>query len=636
MGSFDHPEAANDSDAAIVLASFDAPREKDTIAAPLVVRRNPSMLPSSLPSSPASATDLAAASASGVNSWVADVAGTPMNVATNASNLLKSGAESAYLAVGKVPPTWLDPDKPENVPGTSEWIKRKTREAGAASVIDAPRPNGQDLSALHTVGEAVGPGAIAGGLSAGVNSLMRPATTGNIIAPVAPPRIIGPFENSPESMGSGRAVDPRLATASPQLQQAVRQAAQETGGAVNPTAFENHLEADQHGIQLTEGQATRDPVAFSNEQNSTHGDIVKRLNAQNEQMTDAFDEIRRTASPGHVQNDPIENGQIAVDRLKAYDEPIRADITAKYEAAKAASAKGDLQMDGSSFVSDANAALKPQSKFRFLPGSVKGILDDVANADGKMTLDDFQAYSTQLGNEIAKARRAGDGNAEAAITKVYSALQDTNPIDAETTQAKALFDTARSAAKTRFDELKADPAYRAAVDDVSLSGVARGEPSALADKFLDRYALQAPKANVDRMMGKLDEDAQQAVASHTLSTIRKSAIPASGNVTPAGFNSALAKYSPKLNSLIQPETQESLESLGRVISNAKTPPPGHFVNYSKSGVIMNAAQDLGGSVLNAKTLGMGVPILKNIAGNALAKRALAPGAGLTKLPTPPP
>lgn len=462
-----------------------------------------------------------------------------------------------------------------------------------------------------------------------------------IVSPMRDPEATAPspLANSPQSMGAARTVDSRVATASAPMQQAVRQAAQQTGGAVNPTALENHLEADQHGVQLTEGQATRNPTVYSNEQNSTHPDIVRRINEQNEQLTDALDTVRRDASPGAVGNDPIENGQIAVDALKAYDEPVKADIDAKYDAARKASANGNLQMDGSSFVSDANAALKPQSKFRFLPSNVKGIMDDVANADGKMTLDDYQAYDTQLGNEIAKAKAAGDGNAAFAIGKVKEALNNTKPMGDETVQAKALFDVARSAAKARFDELDADPAYRAAVDDVSLNGVRRGEPSALADKFLDKYALQAPKANVDRLMGKLDSDAQQAVTAHALSTIRKSAVTPNGNVSPNGFNGAMVKYGPKLDSLITPDTRESLESLGRVITNVKVPPPGHFVNYSKSGVIRNAATgaatELGGAVLNAKTFGLGVPIVKGIAENNFAKRVLAPGAGLTSLSTPP-
>lgn len=441
--------------------------------------------------------------------------------------------------------------------------------------------------------------------------------------------------DSAQSMGAARAAT-STDDLSPPLQQAFKDASRETGSIPNLDAAERHAEADRHGVQLTKGQATRDATQYSNEVNSTHPDIVKRLGDQNQQLTDAIDGVRRDAAPGHVQNDPIENGQIAVDALKAYDEPVKAAIDAKYAAARQASASGDLQMDGSSFVSNANKALKPQSKFRFLPATAKGILDDVDAAGGKMSLDDYEAYDTQLGNEIAKAKAAGDGNAATAIGKVRDALHSAEPIGEETAKAKELFKAARASAKARFDELDADPAYEAAVNDLSLNGVKKGKPSALADKFLDRYALQAPKANVDRFVGKLDPDAQQAVAAHTLGTIRKAAVSNNGVVTPSGYAGAVSKYGSKLDSLVSPETRESLDSLGRVIHNVKVAPPGHFVNSSKSGVISNAAhgvaQPLGEAVINSHTFGMGVPIIKGISENNFAKRSLAPGAGLK---TPP-
>jgi hypothetical protein len=254
-----------------------------------------------------------------------------------------------------------------------------------------------------------------------------------------------------------------------------------------------------------------------------------------------------------------------------------------------------------------------------------------------MSLDDYEAYETQLGNEIAKAKAGGDGNAVTAINKVRDALHAVEPIGEETAEAKKLFKTARSAAKARFDSIDEDPAYEAAVSDVSMNGVKRGRPSALSDKFLDKYALQAPKANVDRLMEKLDPDAQQAVAAHTLSSIRKAAISNNGVVTSSGYQGAVAKHGSKLDSLLSPETRESLDSLGRVIHNVKVAPPGHFVNSSKSGVISNAALDvaqpLGEAVVNGHTLGMGTPVIKGIINNRFAKRTLAPGAGIKKPPT---
>ena len=443
---------------------------------------------------------------------------------------------------------------------------------------------------------------------------------------------------SPESISAAKAT-PDISQASAPLKRAIQEASDK--GAVNETARDNHLEADKHGVQLMEGQATRDAVQFSNEQNSTHGAIRKRINDQETQLVDALDNIRHEAGPGSVQNNPIENGQIGVDALKAYDEPVKAAIDAKYAAARKASATGDLQMNGATFVKDAMDLLKPQNKYRFLPPTAKGILNDVHEAGGYMTLDDFQAYSTQLGNEIAKARAAGDGNAAFAIGKVNEALQKVQPAGAETAAAKALFDEARAAAKARFDAIDADPAYEAAINDVSMNGVKRGKPSDLADKFMDKYVLSAPRAQLERTMSKLSPEAREAVASHTLSTIRQSAVGSTGKISPSNYNRAVSKYDPKLDLLINPETQESLESLGRVIHNAKVEPPGGFVNYSKSGVISNAAHgvagELGQAALDAKTFGMGSKIIRGFTENSFAKRSLAPGAGLTKpAPEPPP
>jgi hypothetical protein len=441
---------------------------------------------------------------------------------------------------------------------------------------------------------------------------------------------------SRQSLGAASAA-PDLTGVSPPLRQAVTKAVQNSGGNVTQElndAITNHIEAEKHGVQLMEGQATRDPEKFSAEQNTTNPQIVKRINDQNTQMVDDLDRIRREAGPGTVQNNPIENGQLVVDDLKRADIPIRQDITNAYEAAKKASATGDLQMDGQSFVDSANAALKPQSKFRFLPSTVKGILDDVSEAGGKMNLDDFQAYQTQISAEIRKAQRAGDGNAVAAISRVQDALKSTAPMSGETAQAKALFDVAIGKARARFDAIDADPAYAAAVDEsTGARPIKPGEPSPLADTFIDKYVLGkgAPKANVDNLMGKLSPEAKEAIASHTLGTIRNSAVGPNGIISPYGLNGALAKYGPKLDSLVSPATREDIEGLGRVVHNAKVAPAGHSVNYSKSGVIMNAAQGLGEAALNGKTLGLGVPIIKNIAASRAAARTLQPGAGLGKL-----
>jgi hypothetical protein len=392
---------------------------------------------------------------------------------------------------------------------------------------------------------------------------------------------------------------------------------------IDKVAMDNHIEADKHGVQLTKGQANRDPVQYSKEQNSTHPTLVNTIGAQNGQLTDAIDNIRRDASPTHVGNDAIENGQTVVDALKAHDEPIQADIRAKYQALTDANG-GNLPIDTGSFLKNVDAQLKKNYLTGSVPKGAQEMMDSLRTGE-PLDFEGFEAARSRL----AEAQRAG--GSEGAAAKIIRGQLEQMPLSPEAAKLKGLADQARSAAKSRFDALDADPAYQAAVDDVS-SGVKKGEPSPLADRFLDKYVLgTAPKANVDRLMSKLDEDSKGAVSSHTLNAVRKAAVNPNGNVLPNGYNGALQKIGPKLDSLVSPETQDSLESLGRVITNAKVAPAGNFVNYSKSGVISNAAHGVGEAALgHVPGIKHALPIVKGMVESNFARDATAPGAGIER------
>ena len=474
--------------------------------------------------------------------------------------------------------------------------------------------------AMGAVGTVLGPAALVKGFPRA--------------APVGTPADIVARSSAGQSMGAA-AASPNITAISPELQQAVVEAARKTGGAVNPDVLKAHIEAEEHGVQLMKGQATRDPEQFTKEQNSTDPDITTRINAQNGQMVDALDKIRRNASPTTVGNDYIENGRAAVDALKAYDEPIQADIRSKYKALTDANG-GSVPMDPGQFLSNVDTALKKGylTKTAAATPEVSDILDSV-RAGEPMDFESFENARSRL----AAVQRQGSSPAEAA--RIVRGQLEQMPLSPEASQLKGLADTARSAAKARFDQLEADPAYQAAVDDVS-AGNAKGSPSPLADTFLDKYALSksAPKSQVDLMMQKInatDPDAAGAVASHTLNALRTAAVKPNGNIVPNGFNGALQKLGPKLDSLIAPETRDSLESFGRTLTNAKAEPAGGKVNYSRSGVVVrDALQGAAERFANAKTGGV-YGIVKGLIpkDKAFAREALKPGAGLDQLATRP-
>ena len=425
-----------------------------------------------------------------------------------------------------------------------------------------------------------------------------------------------------QSMGAAGAAA-NLTSTTPALKAAIVQAAQKTGGAVNRDALVAHVEADSHGVQLTRGQATRDPIQFSEEQNSTDKNLVKHFEKQNTDMIDAIDNIRREASPTTVGNDAIQNGQQVVDALKAYDEPIKADIAAKYKALIDANG-GTVPMDTGALVDNVDKLLKKNYLTASLPPPAQELMSSL-RAGEPLDFERFEAARSRL----AEAQR--QGGSEAAAAGIVRNQLEQLPLSAAAEPLKEMADSARAAARSRFQALERDPAYRAAVED----DVKQGEPSPLADKFLDKYALNAPKANLDVMLQKLGDESKGAIASHALNAIRKAAVNANGQVLPNGYNGALRNLEPKIDSLVTPETRDALESLGRTITRAKVAPAGNYVNYSKSGVIINAAKGAAEHALNTKTFGAYGLGKKIFAGDKFAKDALKPGAGLEDLRTKP-
>lgn len=464
------------------------------------------------------------------------------------------------------------------------------------------------------------PSAAAASLGAprgGLGEVPKLTATG---APEAAQAVVNKASEAQSMGAAGKPLD--ISEVSPEGQAAVAKVAPNK---LDTATLQNHVEAEKHGVDLTRGQASRDVNEFSHEQNTTNPDVVARINKQEGQLVDAIDNVRREASPTTVGNDYVENGRSAVDSLKAYDEPIQADIRAKYKALTDANG-GSVPIDTGQFLGNVDAALKKGflTKTAAASPEISEILDSVRSGEPM----DFEAFENAR-TRLAAAQRGG-GSAGEAARLVRGELEQI-PLSAAAAPLKGLADTARSAARARFEASEADPAYQAVIDDVS-AGNKRGSPSPLADTFLDKYVLSksAPKSQVDLMMSKLDDEGKAAVTSHTLNAIRKGAVSSTNKVRPQGYSDALAKYQPKIDSLVSPETKQGLEEVGRVINNAKVAPPGNYVNYSKSGVIMNAAQGLGETALNAKTMGLGVPVIKGMMERRWAEQALQKFAGIEK------
>jgi len=421
-----------------------------------------------------------------------------------------------------------------------------------------------------------------------------------------------------------------LSVATPELQKALSSIPVDK---VNLPTLQRHIEADSlpFPVRLTEGQATGDIVKLSNEQNRRGKDpeLAQRFNEQNGQLVENIGEIRQRAAPDVYGTKTIENSQGIIDAYKALDETKNTDIRSAYKALEDANG-GQFPVDGATIAKNAEVALSKKLKTEFLPPSIAKQLERFKTEP--MTFEQFEAMRTNLASEIRKAERSGDGNAAQASSIVRQALEDL-PLQGSASALKPLADKARNLAKARFDLLKKDPAYKAAVDD-----------TVPADKYLEKFVVNGVNKNVQTMVNNLgrNSEANQHMAAGTINWLTDKAgiVDGQGNFSQAGYNKALKRLDDVKNvqEIFNPETASQLKTLGNVARYTQAQPRGAFVNNSNTlvGALAQKAGNLaktgieGGLNVAAPGLQLGTSVMEmraRRAAEAETRKALELGAG---------
>lgn len=416
-------------------------------------------------------------------------------------------------------------------------------------------------------------------------------------APLAPPALsaqeVVNKASAGQSMGAASAgIDTSKLT--PETQAEIVEAGKQ-GLPLNDTALKRHAVAESLPVpqRLTRGMATGDTQLTSEEINSrrTNPEIGNHLDNLNQGLVDNIDELRREAAPQAVGNNRIQNDQALVDSLKDVHLQRKAAWKQEYNAAEAANG-GPVQLDGSAALDAADAALKKQSRFKLLPQSVQGVLDEIRENKGGMTLDDLEGYRTTMAKAARAAERSPDGgNVSYAIGLARDALEKNVKMEpGASTVAKQHYDTARRMVATDYAEREVNPAYDAAVNDVSVTK--RGERSDLAGKFGDKYVIGGTSANLQRMRTLLGNDvpAQQTMTAVALNHLRESAginpEQTTGNFSQHGYNSAWSyDIAPRAKELLQdPQVIEHAKNIGDVAQWEQARSKSMYVNASNTAV----------------------------------------------------
>jgi hypothetical protein len=510
-----------------------------------------------------------------------------------------------------------------------------TREVGYAGEA-VKQAGGKVVGALGDVTPAPIQRAVAGTVEAIAPGTIKPKPAPAII-PQPGAANVPPFQSGRASVGAAGVPDATI------IQQALQTATPEFQALygkmdlnkVNTPVVLRHLEGDALPIpvRLTEGEATGNPVLLSEEANlrGKYPELAMRKNEANQALIENIPAIKELAAPDVYATRTIESSQALIDAYKKLDTDRNTAIDAKYKELRDA-AGGELPVDAKTLIKNIDARLKKE----LLTTDGQSIsqykeLKALSEAFGSMTFDNYLAMRRNASRLSAESK---DGNIRQAARLMVEEL-DKLPLANETAALKPIADQARTLARERFEALKKDPAYKAAIDD-----------AVPADKYFDKFVINGVNKNINTMIDTLGRDsvAHQHIKAGTINHLSDKAgvIDGRGNFSQANYNKALKKLDDVNNFgvIFDPDNQLRLKTLGNVAAYTQFQPRGHYINNSNTlvGYLANKAAggaEAAGNVAGFKFMG-GIPVgtmvrqrVQESKAKTRAQRALEPGAGST-------
>jgi hypothetical protein len=396
-------------------------------------------------------------------------------------------------------------------------------------------------------------------------------------------RMMAEAEAPRESMGAALTSTPTeiaaaIANASPELKQIVSNI---PINEISKPTLVAHLEADSlpKPVRLMGPQASQDPVALSdlyNQRGVPGSRVPELMQQQNRDLIENTDLIRDKVAPDVYSTRKIEASENIIDAYRAMDEGKRQEISAAYKALEDANG-GQFPIDGATIAQNSFAALRKKLKSGYLPEEIKTTLNSFLNGE-QMTFEQFEELRTDLAEEI---RTAKNGNVRKAASIVREKMEELPMTPGFGQMLKRLADRARSLAKSRYDMIKKDPAYKA-IDKAEDASI---DEKLAADKFYDKFVLNGAQRNLQTMIDTFGENSpvHQEIRAATMFHLKERAGIDSenrGNFTQSGYNKALEKLdrSNKMGTIFDAEGQRLTRALGNTAFRIQFQPKGSFVS----------------------------------------------------------
>ena len=386
---------------------------------------------------------------------------------------------------------------------------------------------------------------------------------------------------------------------------------------INLPALETKALEEKHGIPLTKGQR-EGSSRYAEEWN--HRDENKQtqdfFSNQPRKFREAFEKLfdKHSSDIGELSKENI--GQLQIDALAKKDASrISAINQAKQDLVDANG--GQFPIDITTLKSNIDAELSRQLKSRHLSDAIKGDLEDFYQ---NPTFESFEYLRSNLADEM---RSAKDGKSRQAAWIARDQLEKLPVFGEEGGNAQArilkgLADKYRALNVERYNVIKTNPAYKAAIKEASDAKEAASMESLNASKFHDKYITNATPESVRRMIDEIKDnpEALKAIKAGDLLNARDALVPneATPQLRAEMFNKYLRNQSSKTKYVHDAESAQDLIDLA-VLSSKVAQPKDKVFNYSNSlsGLFGDLArqglQIKGESALAALTHGASVPAL---------------------------
>ncbi len=359
------------------------------------------------------------------------------------------------------------------------------------------------------------------------------------------------------------------------LREAARRATSTTGD-FPADAVKNRLIAEAENLpQLTVGQSTRDPMAYSREANSPDPELRELFGRQRNAATERLHEVANRFGP---EKTPFELGSQITDDIAAQAKVRRDAVGSLYDSFNNDAGGYHKILNTPDFVKKTIADLKVARNFDDLPPAFQRDLLELEEAGGKLSIRDAADLWKSVNSYHSSTYGTPTGNALGTMKANLAKLLDDAKF-AGTKDGDAVIAKFKAANQSRRDMAKWEESSQA------IATLAEKNPQVAAERVFDKYIMSGSVKDATGLWATLPAQTRLDVKRAFVDRVANTALNDYKSIaTKAGGAAKILGNFPKekLRLMFDDAELKSLRNTLEYLRLTSEAPPGNFVNRSNS------------------------------------------------------